>query len=111
MKDRSFYNTIELYGKELRQAEKNALSQEQKIMRHFLMRGTQYEKSPNGIRRLCFDSNVPLTSVRRAMTNLTKCGDLVKLPAVVTGPYGKPEHLWTASAKWTRAQPRQGELL
>lgn len=107
----SFYNTIELAGKELLQAEENSLSQERKIMRHFLMRGHRYEKSPSGIRRLCFNQDVPLTSVRRAITSLTNRGDLVKLPAVVTGPYGKPEHLWTASAKWTTAIPRQRQLL
>ena len=111
MKGQSFYNTIELYGKDLLKAQENALTQEQKIMRHFLMRGHRYEKSPSGIRKLCFSYDVPLTSVRRAMTSLTNRGDLIKLPTMITGPYGKPEHLWTASAKWTTAVPRQRELL
>ena len=119
MKGQSFYNTIELYGKDLLKAEQNALSQEQKIMRHFFMHETlliglrvhRYKNSPSGIRKLCFSCDVPLTSVRRAMTSLTNRGDLVKLPTMITGPYGKPEHLWTASAKWTTAVPRQRELL
>jgi len=111
MEDQGFYNTIESAGKELLQAEENALSQEQKIMRHFLTRGHRYEKSPSRIRKLSFNQDVPLTSVRRAITSLTNRGDLVKLPTMIIGPYGKPEHLWTASAKWTTAVPRQGELL
>ncbi|KKM86603.1 hypothetical protein LCGC14_1277400 [marine sediment metagenome] len=52
MKGQSFYNTIELYGKDLLKAEQNALSQEQKIMRHFLTEGRRYKNSPSGIRKL-----------------------------------------------------------
>ena len=37
----------------------------------------------------------PITSVRRAMTNLTTAGELVKTSSTVTGMYGKPEHLWS----------------
>ncbi len=36
----------------------------------------------------------PVTSIRRAMTNLTKKGCLVKLKDKRTGPFGRPEHLW-----------------
>jgi|TARA_A100001035_G_scaffold220634_1_gene180709 hypothetical protein len=37
----------------------------------------------------------PITSVRRAITNLTTAGELVKTNSTVTGMYGKPEHLWS----------------
>ena len=37
----------------------------------------------------------PITSVRRAITNLTTAGELVKTNNTVTGMYGKPEHLWS----------------
>mgnify|MGYP003118974616 CR=1 FL=1 len=36
----------------------------------------------------------PLTSVRRAMTNLTTDGKLMKTNRYVIGNYDKPEHLW-----------------
>lgn len=35
-----------------------------------------------------------LTSVRRAIANLTKAGALRKLDRMSPGPYGSPEHLW-----------------
>lgn len=36
----------------------------------------------------------PLTSIRRAMSNLTKRGLLRMLPERVEGLFGEPEHLW-----------------
>lgn len=45
-----------------------------------------------------------LTSVRRAITNLTKAGALVKLHQYRDGPYGRPVGLWALPAG-------QGELL
>ena len=39
----------------------------------------------------------PLTSVRRAITNLTARGALKKLTGRVPGLWGKPEGLWTES--------------
>ena len=41
-----------------------------------------------------FNNVWPLTSVRRAITNLSSDGELVKTNDKVTGIYGKPEHLW-----------------
>lgn len=107
-----FYNTINLHGRELTQAQKHALSQEQKILRYFIAQCKQEPcRSPSEIRSLCFDDRVPLTSVRRGMTNLTQSGDLLKCERMIKGQYGKPEHLWTVSAKWNVSTPRQGELL
>ena len=40
--------------------------------------------------------NCPLTSIRRAMTNLTTDGKLIKTNRYVIGIYDKPEHLWEA---------------
>ena len=39
-------------------------------------------------------SGVPLTSIRRAITNLTFPGSLVKTNVKTTGPYGRPEYYW-----------------
>ena len=44
-----------------------------------------------------------LPSVRRAISNLTAAGVLVKLDLVVDGPWGRPEVLWALPAG-------QGEL-
>ncbi len=108
----AFYNTINLEAKELDEAEQAALTQEQRILRFFIMRGRGSSAAPSGVCKDLFDDSIPLTSVRRAMTNLTSRGDLIKSSAMINGLYGKPEHLWTVSAKWDRAAaPLQGELL
>ena len=38
--------------------------------------------------------NCPITSIRRAMTNLSDDGKLEKTKEYVVGNYGKKEHLW-----------------
>ena len=111
MKDQSFYNTINLEARELIDAQRAALTQERRILRFMLKRGSDSPATPSMVRKLEFTDCCPLTSVRRGISNLTKGGDLIKLETMQDGLYGKPEHLWTVSAKWTPAQPTQGELL
>ena len=41
----------------------------------------------------------PITSIRRAMTNLTDDGMIVKTQETVKGVYGKNEHLWSLPEK------------
>ena len=38
--------------------------------------------------------NIPLTSVRRAISDLTRNGDLVKTDKQVMGIYGRKEYVW-----------------
>ena len=38
--------------------------------------------------------NCPITSIRRAITDLTNLGRIVKTDRQVRGMYNKPEHLW-----------------
>ncbi len=107
----TFYNTINLAGKELSDAQQNALTQEQRILRWFIGEGVYFSFGPSAVRNCVFDQNTPLTSVRRAMTSLTGRGDLVKLEHTTIGTYGKPEHLWTVAAKWNAKKPHQRNLL
>jgi len=100
-----FYNTISLEARELQKAEQQAKSQDQKILQFFIQKGYEYACAPSAVRRRLFCDTVPLTSVRRAMTTLTKNGDLVKLNAKIIGPYGKPEHIWAISGKWKSKVP------
>lgn len=44
----------------------------------------------------------PITSIRRALSNLTARGELEKLAETVEGAYGRPEHVW----RRTRGQGR-----
>ena len=109
----SFYNTINLEARELSDAQQKALTQEQRILRFAIQfHGQNSSFAPSAIAKAIFEGEgVPITSVRRAMTSLTKRGDLVKSAIMIVGPYGKPEHVWFVSAKWSRAAPVQRELL
>tara|TARA_R110001606_G_C14842933_1_gene585995 strand:- start:116 stop:424 length:309 start_codon:yes stop_codon:yes gene_type:complete len=44
-----------------------------------------------------YPDNVPITSIRRAITQLTKKGILVKTDYTKTSEWGKPEHCWVHS--------------
>lgn len=46
------------------------------------------------IDRAILSRKTPLTSVRRAMSNLTKAGLLVKTGIKIAGPYGRDEYCW-----------------
>lgn len=43
----------------------------------------------------CLKASVPLTSVRRALSNLTKSGKMIKTTKQTTGPLGRPEYVYT----------------
>lgn len=95
----SFYNTNDLAGAELRQAQLQAATQEQ-LVEAIFRSSTRSRLTPEGV-LVWMPTGTPLTSVRRAMTNLTKAGRLVKLSQFARGQYGKPIHYWAL------AQPMQ----
>ena len=90
----SYHNTTGLVGGELRQAEAGATKQERIILRLFSGLHDGHGLTPSQVHRKAFQSTVPITSVRRAITNLTDRGELVKTDDTAPGPYGRPEHLW-----------------
>tara|TARA_R100000742_G_C4191928_1_gene23737 strand:- start:194 stop:409 length:216 start_codon:yes stop_codon:yes gene_type:complete len=67
------------------------MSQEKTIYKHFKLH--RKPLSPSMVLKQ-LNLNCPLTSVRRAMTNLTTDGKLFKTNSFVIGDYAKPEHLW-----------------
>jgi len=91
-----FYNTIELSGFELKHAHETTLKQEEFIERIF----THNQKallSPSKVLEIYnkyIQKKVPITSIRRAMTNLTKKGVLRKTSVMAKGNYHLPEHCW-----------------
>ena len=89
---KSYHNTVGASGELLDQFESKAKSQDVKIMEWFTRRGGH--ASPNDVLLDVFGCTIPLTSVRRALSNLTKAGLLVKSDYQVMGPYGRLEHLW-----------------
>lgn len=89
-----FYNTIHESGKQLSDSIKQATTQEEKVLRFFK---TNPKKlfTPFDIKYVgLFEDNVPLTSIRRAITNLEGKGLLEKTEEKREGGYGKYNYCW-----------------
>lgn len=90
------YNTTHEKGSLLEKYEAQALKQEMLIL-HTVQ---TFEKpiSPYMVERLLImrGYEYPITSIRRALSNLTKAGKLAKTGIKVTGKYSRPEHCWAA---------------
>lgn len=91
---KTFYNTISLSGPDLKKAVENAKKQEDAIFLIYEHTGKPY--SPSQILRLTEKAGKcwPITSIRRAITNLENEGKLIKTEHMREGMFGKPEHLW-----------------
>jgi len=96
----SYHNTTESSGQDLDKYESKAKSQEEIIlalMKHmYLLTWT-----PSTLQvhlRVGYDKHWPITSIRRALSNLTKRNLLRKLDTQCNGPYGRPEHCWSLPA-------------
>ena len=92
----TFYNTINENQRLQAVYHAQTVTQEQKIMKCF----EQYDKplSPSMVLSIS-GLNCPITSIRRAMTNLSDDGKLEKTKDFVMGSYGKKEHLWCLPKK------------
>lgn len=89
-----FYNTTNELGDNLALYRGRAKGQAELILRFF--RVTDRAWSPSQIMR-CFGDRWPITSVRRAITDMTKAGLLERTDNKVTGPYGRDEYTWRAA--------------
>lgn len=113
---KSFHNTIRLTGRNLALAEAAAKTQQEKVYIFFLYR-RQSAFPPSRVHHLMLmekliHDSVPVTSIRRAITNLTKEGKLQQTETMVEGPLGKPEYTWTVkSNRKIKNLPVQGVLL
>jgi hypothetical protein len=95
--DLPFHNTLELAGPALAEAHAKAKSQEERILEYFQRSSPGATFTPEYLLPL-MPRGTPLTSVRRAMTNLTTAGHLEKVPLGqkrTRGKLGKPVHSWT----------------
>jgi Fe2+ or Zn2+ uptake regulation protein len=95
----SFHNTTDLQGSELQEATSKALTQDEEVLRLFKV----FDKltlTPERIHKHLQDTqpkknrNVPLTSIRRAFSNLKKRGLIDKTDAMVRGNYGMKVNSW-----------------
>jgi hypothetical protein len=89
----TYYNTTELSGDELKEKHFKAECQSDKILKYF--RKINKPMTPSDIHMNLFDGHTPITSVRRAMSNLTnQLGLLEKTKGQKIGMYGSKEYFW-----------------
>lgn len=89
----SHYNTTNLTGKEYETATKKTEFQCVVILRIF-RNGSKL--TPFDIQKITISMgyNYPITSIRRAITDLTNSGQLTKCDKFRDGEYGAKNHLW-----------------
>ena len=101
----SFHNTSALEARRLQEAELKANTQEWLIyewIKYCYFNHQWDEWTPSFllselISNEQIDAKTPLTSIRRALSNLTKRGLLEKTGTQIEGPLGKPENTWRLS--------------
>lgn len=96
----TYFNTAGLDGDDLQERIEQCESQEDKVEALFAAcPGKRF--TPFEVRDIVFNGSVPITSVRRAMTNLTNEGILKKTETQREGPYGQPNYTWQLSKQPT----------
>jgi len=96
MSDNHFYNTISFSGDDLKKENAKAKKQEDLILALFKANPSK-NLSPSQVHTiLCRKYNIypPITSIRRALTNLTGRLELIKTDETVPGMYHLPERTW-----------------
>ena len=91
----SYYNTTKQKANNLKDWELKALSQES-LIRKFMELNKDLSFTPFEIQEAFVEEDViwPITSVRRALTNLTKDNVLIKTDELVPADYGRPNYKW-----------------
>ena len=87
----AFYETINQTDSALKESRKKTRKQEDLIYSLFVK--CNQPLSPSMVLSQS-GMNCPITSIRRAITDLTNSGRIVKTDRQVKGMYGKAEHLW-----------------
>ena len=87
----SYHNTCGI--EDTRDYEQKALSQDERLLMFFESMPFGELFSPSELHSAVLP-DAPLTSTRRALSNLTAAERLVKTDMMVQGEYGRPEGLW-----------------
>ena len=103
----SYYNTTRQKGEQLKVAWKKTKSQDDKVMEYFYAHGNatpsevwfHFIKHENHGEIL---NAVPITSIRRSITNLTSDNMLSKTEKKREGVYGRPEYVWSKHLEVTQ---------
>ena len=88
----NFFNTNNETGATLTASKVKAAGQQGLILEYFEAHMNGYF-NPFDI-QYRVKLNAPITSIRRAMTNLEKVGKIIKTSKMKSGKYGKQNHTW-----------------
>ena len=91
-----YYNTNKEISTTLKSSRRKARTQEEIILELF-KRNPKFHMTPFDIQdalSALYDLDAPITSVRRAITDLTTESQLVKTDIMKKGKYGKEVHCW-----------------
>ena len=88
----SFFNTTNEDGAQLALFQMKARTQDERILEYFQAHFLS-ELTPSEVHEAIMP-NAPLTSTRRAISNLTRQGQLRKTTTKRKGPFGRPEYCW-----------------
>ena len=92
-----FHNTTEIQGPELIKREMRTGSQNKAILA-FFRRHPVLNLTPFEIQHAIHLEGTPITSIRRALSDLTKLGYLVKTDIKRKGNYGADCYCWTLAS-------------
>lgn len=92
MKD--FYNTTNESGEQLELFTQKAMKQEDKVMLLFKEKYALTAYECYQLYLLKYEVNTPLTSIRRAITNLACKGKLDMMASKRTGGYGRDNYIY-----------------
>jgi len=91
----SYHNTNNESGAILASSNKKTAKQEVKVLEFFKSNSKSDLFSPEDVlEQVDFGKLTPITSVRRAITNLTNSGHLKKTSTMKRGQFGKKIHTW-----------------
>lgn len=98
----NYFNTTNLTGAELWESEYKALKQDEAILKVIRSSPSLLNTPERVLRHLRILEpmneykwhHTPLTSARRAFSNLQRKGLIEKTDEMVEGNYGKPVHVW-----------------
>lgn len=96
MASNSWYNTINFSGEDLKRENAKAAKQEDLIL-HLFKANPDKRLSPTQVHQIMarkYQIYPPITSIRRALTNLTGRLELIKTDEMIPGSYHLPEHTW-----------------
>lgn len=92
----NWYNTINFSGEDLKRENAKAKKQEELILALFKANPDK-KLSPSQVHTIVgrkYQIYPPITSIRRALTNLTGRLELIKTDEMIPGLYHLPEHTW-----------------